>query len=295
MPFVACPSACLPISISSRCAPSLTRTPVCPAATSDAWLPQRNTPEALPQVPEHFTGNKFLACHGARSPVMTRPEASSCCSCDWSIVDKRTGATDVSYQVMMAVSVQVGRLGSGHLSQVRMFCYMGAASFAPPCPHAVCPACCRWDWPGEGGSCLPSPRPQNIVWGRDAGRAGQSPRQTRLNLETRENRPQSLQNPTTMPQCHNAHNPHPVLVCVLPTLMHEAAASDMLPPSFPLPQSAVAPQARPPATPSVFDCFVPVARILRLPTLPISHYSNFVRPQLDGSSLPDPRHLGRRC
>lgn len=216
---------------------------------------------------------------------MTRPEASSCCSCDWSTINKRTGATDVSYQVMMAVSVQVGRLGSGHLSQVRMFCYMGAASFAPPCPLAVCPACCRWDWPGEGGSCLPSPRPPvpRALCGGEM-RAEQGSPQDRHDRTSRRGRT-DRKACRIRQQCHNA------------TLMHEAAASDMLPPSFPClsPPSPPPPQARPPATHSVFECFVPVARVLRLPTLPISHYSSFVRPQLDGSSLPPPRHLGRRC
>lgn len=137
--------------------------------------------------------------------VMTRPEASSYCSCDWSIVDKRTGATDVSYQVMMAVSVQVGRLGSGHLSQVRMFCYMGPAYCAPPCPLAVCPACCRWDWPGEGGSCLPPPPSPRTLCGGEM-RAEQGSPQDRHD-RPRDEGEQTAKACRIRQQCHNATMP----------------------------------------------------------------------------------------
>lgn len=132
----------------------------------------------------------------------------------------------------------------------------------------ACPACCRWAWPGEGGSLLP---PQDFVWGRSR-ETGQSPKRRG---ESRGSK-------------NNQGHAHMLSWCVVPTLAYGAAASDML--SLPFPPSTVA-QAQPSATPSVFDCFAPVARLPHLPPLPASPFyqpplgAGFSRDTLDGNPI----------
>lgn len=66
----------------------------------------------------------------------------------------------------------------------------------PPSTNAVCPACCRWTWPGEGGSLLP---PQGIVWGSWGG--------------ARQGSPKNGDGEKSVYTGDNAYSTHAVLVC----------------------------------------------------------------------------------
>lgn len=172
-----------------------------------------------------------------------------------SAVDKRTGAPEAS-ATQQKWPGEFRLVGSGRVrSDLARHIHVGR----PPGPlHglpaastlSVCPACCRWGWPGEGGSLLPPP--EHCV-GED-----QSPQNG-----DRRAKAVKKKNIKTMHTCYLG-------VRFLLWRTGQLLATCTPFPSLPFPKSTVA-QAPPPATPSVFDCFAPIVRLPHLPPLPASH------------------------